>query len=149
MELFALDSNVYIQALRDLERLRRLKYFLRRKGTRVRLAAVVAMELRAGARSKEQHDAVEELFAPYIQRDLVFAPTFDAFAHTGRVLAELASTPQFGSGIAAQRLTNDALLAASCREKEITLVTANTRDFHAIKPYLRGFRWVDVAEAFE
>jgi predicted nucleic acid-binding protein len=40
-------------------------------------------------------------------------------------------------------LTNDALIASSCREADITLVTESTRDFAAIKRQLRGFRFTD------
>ena len=38
-------------------------------------------------------------------------------------------------------LANDALLAASCRESGMTLVSANPRDFRRIADVLAGFDW--------
>ena len=76
-DVYALDSNIYINALRDPRQLAILKRFL------VRRAA--------------------------------YAPA----------------------------LTNDAAIAASCREADVVLVTENTSDFTAIKRHLRGFRFVD------
>jgi predicted nucleic acid-binding protein len=144
---FALDTNIYIQALRDAERLRSLKRFLLRNGTRVHLASVVAMELRAGARTRGQQVAVEELFEPYVSRGLVIVPTFDAYLHAGRILAET-SVKGGAYGVPMQRLVNDALIAASCRESGVSLVTSNVKDFAMIKRYLRDFEYVNDSTVF-
>lgn len=42
---------------------------------------------------------------------------------------------------AAAPLTNDVILASSCREAGVTLVTGNPRDFAAIQRHLHGFRF--------
>jgi predicted nucleic acid-binding protein len=39
-------------------------------------------------------------------------------------------------------LINGVLIAASCREHDVVLVTAHHRDFTAIARHLRGFRAV-------
>jgi predicted nucleic acid-binding protein len=144
--LVALDTNVYIQALRDTERLRLLKRFLLQQGTRVRMASVVAMELRAGARTRAQQGAVNSLLDSYVSRARVVVPSFEAFVQSGRVVAEL-SLKKAVSETAMHRLFSDALLAASCREADVALVTANVREFALIKPLLKGFRFTETDSA--
>ena len=147
MAKYVLDTNIYIQALRDAERLRCLKRFLLRNGTSVHLASIVAMELRAGARTRAQQSAVEGLFEPYVSRGLVVTPTFEAFVHAGRVVAE--TSAKVGDyATSPQRLANDALLAASCRESGVSLITANVKDFAAIKRYMRDFEFLDERVVF-
>jgi predicted nucleic acid-binding protein len=143
--LLALDTNVYIEALRDKERLSRLKRFLLRTGLRVRVAAVVACELRAGARTAEQRDAVEALLRSYSERELVLTPSFDAFLEAGRVLSVLRT----GAAGLVPSLTNDALIAASCREGGAELVTRDASDFAAIQRHLRGFRFTAAGEVLD
>lgn len=144
-ELFALDSNVYIGALRNADRLARLKRFLLRAGLRVRLSAVVALELRAGARTTAQESAVRDLFASHVTRDRVLVPSVAAYAEAGRVLAALTARENIDFARAGS-LVNDVLLAASCREADVRLVTENVRDFAAVHRHLRGFRFVAADE---
>lgn len=144
-DLLALDTNVYITALRDADQLVRLKRFLIRAGLKIRVPAVVALELRAGARTGAQRTAVEDLLAAYVARDRVIVPSFTAYAESGRVLAELA----VHEGIDLSRagsLVNDVLLAASCREAGAQLITGNARDFAAVQRHLRGFRFTSANE---
>jgi predicted nucleic acid-binding protein len=145
VDLFALDSNIYIKALRDSKQLAVLKRFLIRQGTRARINAIVALELRAGARTDAQANSVEDMIRSYATRERVVVPSFDAYLQAGRVLAALAEKERMSSAYA-PALTNDALIAASCREADVVLVTENTRDFTAIKRHLRGFRFVDSSE---
>jgi predicted nucleic acid-binding protein len=140
-DLYAFDTNVYIRSLRDPQLLARFKRFLMRAGTRVRVSAVVALELRAGARTRPQQDAVAALLRPYAERQRVTIPSFEAYVQAGRVLAALATRERYVVGSSIPALTNDALLAASCREEGVVLVTDNDRDFSAIKRHLRGFRF--------
>lgn len=138
-DLYALDTNVYIRAVRDSGARVRLKRFLLRSGHRVRLSAVVALELRAGARTPTQERAVDALLAPYASRDRVLAPSFEAFVQAGRVVAALA--PRERMTQPAPSFTNDVILASSCREAGAVLVTENQADFAAIQRHLRGFRF--------
>jgi predicted nucleic acid-binding protein len=141
-DVYAFDSNIYIKALRDPRQLAILKRFLVRHGTRVRVNAIVAMELRAGARTDQQAAGVENLVRPYADRERVIVPTFEAFVQAGRVLSALAVRERMSAAYS-PALTNDAVIAASCREADVVLVTENTSDFTAIKRHLRGFRVVD------
>ena len=139
-DLYALDTNLYIRALRDPRERATLKRFLLRLGTRVRVPGVVAMELRAGAKTVAHQQAVEELLAPYAERGRVLLPSFAAFVQAGRVLTDLAEREQLALAKAPRSLPNDALLAASCREAGVVLVTDNQGDFARITRHLRGFR---------
>ena len=139
-ELFALDTNVYIRALRDRDRLVQLKRFLLATGTRLRLSAVVALELRAGARLATQERAVTDLIASYSTRDLILVPSRTAYEEGGRVLSALGSR----EGVDVSRagsLVGDVLIATSCREATVKLVTENVPDFAAVQRHLRGFRY--------
>ena len=140
-EIFALDTNIYVRALRDRHRLVVLKRFLIRTGTRLRVNAVVALELRAGARTSAHEQAVGDLLASYAARDRVIVPSFTAYLEGGRVLAALAAR----EGVHVSRagsLVNDVLIAASCREAGAHLVTENVGDYITLQRHLRGFRFV-------
>ena len=139
---FAIDSSVYIDALRDRDRMDLLKRFLGRAGGRVALCGVVAMELRAGARTPEQQGAIDALIGAYVHRSRVIATSFQACWQAGRALADLAGRHP-GSAAMAATLVADAQIAAACREVGATLITNNARDFARLQRYMRGFRFVD------
>lgn len=144
-ELLALDTNVYIAALRSTERLVQLKRFLIRTGLRIRLSAVVALELRAGARTAPQLAALRDLITAHVTRDRVLVPSFEAYDESGRVLAALATRGAVDLARAGS-LVNDVLLATSCREAGVRLVTESVRDFANVQRHLRGFRYVAAGE---
>ena len=138
---FALDTNIYIDALRDRAQLGELKTFLSRYGARVWLSGIVAMELGAGALTAEQARAVESFVHPYASRERVLGVSFAACRQAGRVLAALATRERVRVTTAPRSLTNDVLIAASCREANVTLITRNFRDFAKIRKHLSGFRF--------
>lgn len=144
-DVYALDTNVYIRAFRDSARLQDLRAFGRRMGLRLRLNAVVILELRAGAHTPAQLEAVEELSRPYAERGLLVTPSSEAYLQAGRVLSALSVREHRRSANAAPSLVSDALLAASCREADVVLLTENVRDFVAIQRHLRGFKFRDAA----
>ena len=144
--VYALDTNVYIRALRSGDRLAALKRFILKTGTRVRLSAVVALELRAGARTSAQSQAVSDLVASYESRSRVIVPTLAAYVESGRLLATVGR--QGGADVSRSgSFVNDVLIATSCREAQVQLVTENSRDFAMLQRHLRGFRFVAADEA--
>lgn len=140
-DLYALDSNVYIDALRSRADLEPLTAFLLRAGGRVVVSAVVAMELRAGAFTNDDEADVHALLGAYRQRGRMIVPTFEAYVQAGRVLAALRFPSRSRGRIPASSFVADVLLAASCREAGVVLVTKNTADFSRIQRHLRGFRF--------
>lgn len=136
---YAIDTNLYISASRDPRVRSELKRFTVRMGTRLYLSAVVVMELRAGAKAERQRDGVEVLYAEFMERDRVIVPSSDAYLQAGRVLADLVAYERVVLATAPKSLTNDVLIATSCREADVHLVTANHSDFAAIARHLHRF----------
>lgn len=141
-DLFAIDTGVYIRGLRDAGSLAELKTFRKRAGLRLVVAGIVAMELMAGAVTEEHESAVHELLEPYAARGLVLPVSYESCLQAGRVLAALQRQERVQLARAPRSLTNDVLIAASCREAGALLVTDNAREFRAIQRHLRGFRFV-------
>ncbi len=139
---YAFDTNVFVRALRDPAERRALESFLSRAMHLTVLHAVVAGELRTGARRPEQITALEEgVIGPFERRGRIAVPTFRAFKDAGRVLAELAASGQLDTGRVTASIANDTLIATSCREAGITLVTCDN-DFDRIARRVLGFRHV-------
>ena len=137
---FTLDTNVLVDAFRDEVFAAGLSMFLERALPVTFLSAVVMQELAAGARTREQVREVEAaVFTPFERRGRVFAPSTGAFRESGRLLAGLADREGWETVVSNPSLANDALLAASCRERGITLITRD-RDFDRFRPFLGKWR---------
>jgi predicted nucleic acid-binding protein len=80
------------------------------------------------------------VFAPFERRRRVFAPSAVAFVESGRALAGLAAAEGWQTAAESPSLLNDALIAVSCREQGITLITKDT-DFKRLAPFVRGFHY--------
>lgn len=142
MPKYVVDTNVYIDASRDATEAERLKLFLARWLPVTYMSAVVIQELRAGARTGEQTEALERwTLAPFARRGRILVPSAQAFEASGRILADLVGKDGVELASARASLPNDTLLAASCREAGATLVTRDG-DFERIATHLRGFRHV-------
>jgi predicted nucleic acid-binding protein len=139
---FALDTNVFVDAFRNETFAEALAAFLEQALPATFLNAVVVQELTAGARTREQVRELESsILRPFERRGRVFAPSVLAFRESGRLLAELAAREGGAAIHANASLANDALLAASCREHGITLVTSDG-DFDRFGPSLGRWRHV-------
>lgn len=140
---FALDTNIFIDAFGDPAAEAALLRFLERALPFTFLSAVVMQELAAGARTPARARQLDRsVFRPFVRRERVFAPTATAFIHSGLLLAAVAAREGWAAVHENPSLLNDALLAASCRERGITLVTLDS-DFDRFAPFLKG--WGHVA----
>lgn len=140
---YTLDTNIFIDGFRSEEAQAEVFAFLSRALPFTYLSAVVMQELAAGAGTA---DAARELqrgiFGPFERRRRIFAPSPAAFVQSGRVLAAVAARegwPALDKENAS--LLNDALIAASCREQGVTLVTKNG-DFKRLASFMKGLRYV-------
>ncbi len=139
---FALDTNVFVDAFRDETFAEALAAFLEQTLPWTFLNAVVVQELAAGARTREQVRELESsIFRPFERRGRLFTPSVMALRESGRFLAELAAREGWAAIHSNASLANDALLAASCREHGITLVT-NDGDFDRFVPSFGRWRHV-------
>lgn len=96
---------------------------------------MVALELRAGAPPTAVAKLVRDVFQPFETRGRFFAPSYATWKRAGAAIADLQR-----EGLRLSETTrafyNDVLLAASCREHGITLITRDVSDFARIQRVL-------------
>lgn len=138
---YALDTNIFIDGFRNEDAQADVFAFLNRALPFTYLSAVVMQELVAGARTAQAaRDLQRGVFEPFERRRRVFAPSAAAFVESGRVLAGVAAREGWHLLDENPSLLNDALIAASCREQGITLITKDA-DFKRVSPFVKGFRY--------
>lgn len=143
MTRYVLDTNVYIDANRQVHEAVQLERFVGTFAGSVFLSAVVVQELLAAvgppaATARLQADVIE----PYETAGRIVTPSYECFKHAGSTLASM-----IRAGLTlSQRergFVNDVLLATSCAEAGATLVTRNTKDFARIGKHLPEFRFAE------
>ena len=135
MTRYVLDTNLFVDAIRSESAAGELERFYQVFLPFTWLSAVVVQELLAGTRRGAEDDLERDLVEPFEKRGRVLVPSFAAHKRAGRALAALGTDPARG-------LPNDALLAASCRETGMALVTRNARDFSRLRARMPGFTFV-------
>lgn len=134
MRRYVLDTNLYIEAIRDRDAAEALGRFVSTRLPVIHLHAVVAQELLAGAVSARRARLVERgLVRPFEKRGRVVTPTFGTWKRAGSIMARLVEAKRMSPGGFGRSFVNDCLLGASCREEGLTLITRNTRDFELIR----------------
>jgi predicted nucleic acid-binding protein len=137
---YTLDTNIFIDGFRSEDAQAEVFAFFNRALPFTYLSAVVMQELAAGARTADVAREVQRgVFDPFERRRRVFAPSSAAFASSGRVFAAVAASEGWQSFDDNPSLLNDALIATSCREHGITLITRDG-DFTRLAPFVKGFR---------
>jgi len=135
---FAVDTNVFIRAYRDPGFNAALNRFHSAFAPFEYLSAVVAQELRAGMQSAQHRARLERVVLEvYSRRGRVLTPSRQAWSESGNVLAEMAWREGLEVGKVSKAFGNDVLLALSCREAGVVLVTDNVRDFGRIQRYVQ------------
>ena len=134
MRKYALDSNCYIDAARDPGARADLEAFTFREAPRLYLSAVVAAELRAGCRSSRDRRQLEEhVLAPFVRRGRVLTPSGAAWDALGLTLSQLRAEGRLDLTNVPRGFVFDVLIAFSCREAGVVLVTRNARDMERIR----------------
>ena len=123
---YTVDTNLYIDAMRSAEDNAALVAFHAAYAPFEHLSAVVVQELRAGVRGKAAARLEAAIVAPFERRGRLVTPSYAAWKESGRVLAELVAPTTWSS--VSRSFVNDVLLAMSCRESGMVLVTNNLRD---------------------
>ena len=127
---YTVDTNLYIDAMRTADGNAALSAFHVAYAPFEHLSAVVVQELHAGVRGRAAARLDATIVAPFERRGRVVTPSYDAWKESGRVLAELIGGTEWRS--VSRSFVNDVLLAMSCRESGMVLVTKNVRDFARI-----------------
>jgi predicted nucleic acid-binding protein len=139
---YVLDTNLYIDAMRDPLAEQALEGFLERNAPLTYMSAVVVQELRAGAVTDVQARILQEgIFDAFERRQRVVVPSAAAFKDCGRILAALFRHDGVSYKERPRSLVNDVLIALNCRENGFTLLTADG-DFKTIRSHLRGFTYL-------
>ena len=74
---------------------------------------------------------------PLVRRDRVLTPSARAWHESGDILADMVVEEGLEVSRVSKAFGNDVLLALSCREAGIVLVTENERDFGRIRRRVR------------
>jgi len=131
---YVLDANCYIDASRDVEALTALTRFTTWSAPRLFLSTVVAAELRAGARSAQDRKKLEDtVLGPFVRRGRLLTPSAAAWDALGLTLATLRERDGLQLAQVQRGFAFDILLAYSCRESGVVLVTQNARDMARIR----------------
>lgn len=130
---YVLDSNLFIHGFRDDTANLELQRFHSLFAPFEYMSVIVAQELRAGARSAADRKILERaVLSPFARRDRLIAPSAHAWEESGNVLAELVRKEGLELKRISKSFGNDILLALSCRESGMVLVTENVGDFKRI-----------------
>lgn len=134
--IYTLDTNVFVDALRQPPELDRLKTFLSWALPSTVLSSIVAAELTAGARTDKARRLLDDaLLAPFERRGRILAPSSVAWRRSGAVLART------GTGSASASRQNDVLLAVQAREHGWTVVTRDS-DLRTLRTQVPGLQVV-------
>lgn len=139
MRRYTVDTSLYIDALRSDDGRAALSAFHAAYAPFEHLCAVVAQELRAGVRGRAASRLESAILEPFERRGRIFAPSYAAWKEAGRVLSALVAPAAWAS--VSRSFVNDVVLAMSCREADVVLVTANVADFARIAS-IRRFDFV-------
>ena len=102
------------------------------------LSSVVLHELLVGANTPAKTQQIHlEIARPFKRRGRLVTPTHGNWVESAEVLARLAREEGLELKKIPKSLVHDALLAASCREAGLTLVTDNQDDFTRLRRLLR------------
>lgn len=130
---YVLDTNCFIDAARSDPAAAAYEAFVARVAPGLWLSAVVAAELRAGARTVRARQSLERhVLDPYVRRERVLAPSVASWDALGTTLATLAAREGLALGQVPRSFVFDVLIAHSCREVGAVLVSANARDMDRI-----------------
>lgn len=131
MAKYALDTNILIDALNLPAQLEALLGFLGWALPSTYLSAVVIHELAAGTTTLRQRALLDQqITGPFARRGRVFAPSTAAWHRAGKIVEQ-------GHPISTPAGLNDLLLAVSCREAGLIVVT-NDRGLRRLTRVVRG-----------
>jgi predicted nucleic acid-binding protein len=130
---YVLDTNCFIDAASSEAPAAAYEAFVARAAPGLWLSAVVAAELRAGARTTRARQTLERhVLGPYVRRGRVLTPSAASWEALGTTLATLASREGLDLRQVPRSFVFDVLIAHSCREAGAVLVSANTSDMARI-----------------
>ena len=135
---YALDTNVFIRSFRDKSENEAIQRFHRVFGPFEYLSSIVVLELRAGVvNAKARRSLERHVLDPFRRRGRIFTPSAAAWEQVGDVLSAMRGADGVDLKRMRRSFAMDILLAVSCREAGVMLVTENTGDFERIHKHIR------------
>lgn len=142
MTKYVLDTNIFIRADRDRAWAEELVAYYTAFLPVTFLHAVVVQELLLGALDARRGRALYDGYvAPFEARGRVVTPSYASWRRSGEVVAALVQRRRLSPGGFGRSFLNDVLLAVSCREAGVVLITTNVSDFSRIRD-VEPFRFV-------
>ena len=133
-----LDTNLYVRAFRSPGGAEELERYLEAFTPNTFLSSVVLHELLVGASTPAKAQQVRKhLVGPLVRAGRLVTPSHSAWEGAGLALAVMSRAESRDLRSIPKSLVNDFLLAASCRESGVTLITDNETDFSLIRRYLK------------
>jgi len=130
---YVLDTSLFIAGFREASANAALQRFHLFFAPFEYLSAIVAQELLAGARTPADRRKLQRhVLGIFARRRRIITPSAKAWEASGAVLAELVRRDGLELHRVSKAFGNDILLALSCREAGLVLVTDDTRDFGRI-----------------
>lgn len=133
MKRFVLDTNIFIQAIRNAEARAELAAWQRIMAPYIWQHSGVAAELLVGAKDEATWRRWHErwvLPAERVRR--VIAPAYEDWLRASRIISRLTEIGKISVGGVKPSFFNDCLLAAGAREHGYRIVTHNREDFELI-----------------
>ncbi|MFW6089993.1 MAG: type II toxin-antitoxin system VapC family toxin [Gemmatimonadota bacterium] len=138
MRKYALDTKLYVHAFRDAARAREFEVFFNAFTPSTYLSTIVLHELLAGSNTNEKAREIERWVAGPLERvGRVFTPSHECWRRAGDALARMAREGKVDLRRVPKSFGFDVLLAVSCRESGVTLVTEDGGDFERIQRYVQ------------
>lgn len=133
---YTIDSNLYIRAFRDPAANAALRLFHMAFAPFEYLTAIVAQEMRAGAHAVGVAAALQQhILEPFERRGRILTPSWSAWKLAGEVVARLAADDGLDLARVSKAFANDVLLALTCREHGVVLVTGTPDNFARIRRF--------------
>jgi predicted nucleic acid-binding protein len=134
MKRYVLDTNLYIRADRDAKWAEGMVEFVSSYLPFIYLHAVVAQEVIAGALDSRREKLIQDdLIGPFEKRGRIITPTFRAWKKAGLALVHMVQKRLITPGGFGRSFVNDCVMATSCREEGMVLITSNATDFELIR----------------
>ena len=143
----AFDTNLYLRAYRDPSAREDLAALAATHAPRCHLISVVAMEVLAGARHEKDAGRIRrELVRPFERRRRVVSPSAGALLEAGDALAAMRRSGSLPRGSLPGAFLNDVLIAVTCQESGVLLLTHNVQDYERIARVVKGLRFAGWSE---
>lgn len=135
---YVLDTNLYIRAFRSEPDARDLEVFYAAYIPVTWLSWIVVHELLVGSTTPARaRDIRDYVVGPFRRTRRIITPSHAAWDMSADAIARMVRNTHRELRTLPKSLIHDYLLAASCREAGVTLITGNVGDFEEIRRYVK------------